>query len=134
MNYFLAKSEPQTYSWERFLKEKKCSWDGVRNYAARNTLRAMQEGDLMLFYHSGEDKCVKGIAKVKKTAYPDPTAPGEDWSAVDLVPFKTLKNPVPLSAIRADKRLTQIMLVRQGRLSVMSLKQEEFDAIVELGS
>jgi predicted RNA-binding protein with PUA-like domain len=134
MNTWLVKSEPFKYSWEKFLKEKKVSWDGVRNYAARNFLRGMKKGDLVLFYHSNEGLSVVGIAKVAKEAYPDPTAKEGDWSAVDLVPFKALKKPVTLTQIKADKQLQDVYLVKQGRLSVMPLKQEEFDRILMLGS
>lgn len=133
MNYFLVKSEPETYSWEQFVKDGKTMWEGVRNYAARIHLRAMKEGDLVLFYHSGDDKCVMGISKVVKEAYPDPTTK-EDWSVVDLSPKSALKNPVTLSVVKAEKKLKNIYLVRQGRLSVMPLGKEEFDLIVKMGS
>lgn len=133
MNYWLVKSEPSTYSWERLLKEGEAVWDGVRNYAARLHLRGMKAGDLVLFYHSNEDKAVVGIAKVSKEAYQDPTTK-EDWSAVDLVPYKGLKKPVTLEQIKAEKKLQQIYLVRQGRLSVMPLAKEEFEYIVSMGS
>lgn len=134
MNHWLVKSEPRTYSWEKFLKDGKTTWDGVRNYAARNNLRGMKKGDFVLFYHSNEGMCVVGIAKVIKEAYQDPTAKEGDWSAVDLAPFKTLKKQVTLSQIKADKMLQNIGLVKQGRLSVMPLKAVEFDRILELGS
>ena len=132
MNHWLVKSEPVKYSWEKFLKEGKACWDGVRNYAARNNLRAMKKGDLVLFYHSNEGLCVVGIAKVSKEAYQDPTSDDKNWVAVDLVPFRTLKKPVTLTEIKNDKRLQNIYLVRLGRLSVMPLKAEEFDRITEL--
>lgn len=132
MNYWLVKSEPETYSWEKFLKEGKAVWDGVRNFAARKNLREMKAGDMVFFYHSGEDKAVIGIARVAKEAYQDPTTK-EDWSAVDLVPYKALKKPVTLAAIKSEKKLRDIYLVRQGRLSVMPLGKEEFDLIAELG-
>ncbi|MBL7891172.1 MAG: EVE domain-containing protein [Bacteroidia bacterium] len=131
MNHWLVKSEPSTYSWEKFLKDKKAVWDGVRNYAARLNLRAMKKGDLVCFYHSNEGLCIVGIAKVLKEAYQDPTTK-EDWSVVDLEPYKTLKRPVTLTEIKADKLLQNIYLVRQGRLSVMPLKKEEFERILEL--
>lgn len=108
-------------------------WEGVRNYAARIHLRAMKNGDLVLFYHSGDDKAVMGIAKVVKEAYPDPTTK-EDWSVVDLVPQTALKKPVTLSEIKAEKKLQNIYLVRQGRLSVMPLGKEEFELIIKMGS
>ena len=133
MNFWLVKSEPSVYAWEKLLKEGKAVWDGVRNYAARLHLRAMKTGDEVLFYHSNEGMAVVGIAKVVKEAYQDPTTK-EDWSAVDLAPHKTLKKPVTLTEIKADKKLQNIYLVRQGRLSVMPLKKEEFEHIVELSS
>ncbi len=133
MNYFLVKSEPETYSWSQLVKDGKTIWEGVRNYAARIHLRAMKTGDLVLFYHSGEEKSVVGIAKVVKEAYQDPTTK-EDWSVVDLASEKPLKKPVALSAIKAEKKLQNIYLVRQGRLSVMPLGKEEFELIVRMGS
>ncbi len=133
MNYFLVKSEPETYSWEQFVKDGKTMWEGVRNYAARIHLRAMKNGDLVLFYHSGEDKAVFGIAKVVKESYQDPTTK-EDWSVVDLDPVSPLKKSVTLSAIKAENKLKNIYLVRQGRLSVMPLGKEEFELIVKMGS
>jgi len=133
MNYFLVKSEPETYSWSQLVKDGKTIWEGVRNFAARIHLRSMKTGDLVLFYHSGEDKSVMGIAKVVKEFYQDPTTK-EDWSAVDLAPEKPLKKPVTLSAIKAEKKLQNIYLVRQGRLSVMPLGKEEFELIVKMGN
>ncbi|MFC6100908.1 EVE domain-containing protein [Olivibacter domesticus] len=134
MNYFLVKSEPFKYSWEKFLKEKETFWDGVRNYQARNNLQAMKKGDLVLFYHSNEGKEVVGIAKVVKESYQDPTTNDERWVVVDLAPLETLAKPVTLEVIKADKQLQNVALVKQGRLSVMPLTREEFDRIVELGS
>ncbi len=134
MNYWLVKSEPVKYSWEKFNKDGRTFWDGVRNYQARNNLREMKEGDLVLFYHSNEGKAVVGIAKVVKEFYQDPTTTDPNWVVVDLAPVESLKNHVTLEQIKADERLQQIHLVRQGRLSVMGLKAEEFDRIVELGS
>ncbi|MCL4640949.1 MULTISPECIES: EVE domain-containing protein [Olivibacter] len=134
MNYFLVKSEPFKYSWQQFLKDKQTFWDGVRNYQARNNLKAMKKGDLVLFYHSNEGKEVVGIAKVVKEAYQDPTTSDERWVVVDLAPLQTLKKPVTLETIKADEQLQDIALVRQGRLSVMPLAPEEFDRIVALGS
>lgn len=133
MNYFLIKSEPQTYSWQQFEKEGGTMWEGVRNFAARKNLRSMRTGDLVLYYHSGDDKAVMGIAKVAKEAYQDPTT-REDWSVVDLSPVKALKKPVTLAEIKAEKKLQNIYLVRQGRLSVMPLAKEEFELIVSMGS
>ncbi|HLP33056.1 MAG TPA: EVE domain-containing protein [Bacteroidia bacterium] len=132
MNYWLVKSEPFKYSWEQFVKDKKTFWDGVRNYQARNNLRGMKKGDLVLWYHSNEGKEIVGIAKVAKEHYQDPTTEDPNWVVVDLVPFKKLKNPVTLEQIKADKRLQNIGLVKQGRLSVMSMTAEEFDMILEL--
>ena len=134
MNYWLVKSEPETYSWEKLNKEGRTFWDGVRNYQARNNLREMKEGDLVLFYHSNLEKAVVGIAKVAKEFYQDPTTSDPNWVVVDLVPVEPLKKPVTLEQVKADGSLQQIHLVRQGRLSVMGLKPEEFDRIVEMGS
>ncbi len=134
MNYWLVKSEPFKYSWEQFNKDGRTFWDGVRNYQARNNLREMKEGDLVLFYHSNEGKSVVGIAKVVRESYQDPTTEDQNWVVVDLIPVETLKNPDTLEQIKADLRLQNIGLVKQGRLSVMGMKVEEFDRIVELGS
>ncbi len=133
MNYYLVKSEPQTFSWDGFVKVAITVWDGVRNYAARKHIRSMRTGDLVLFYHSGDEKSVMGICKVVKEAYQDPTTK-EDWTAVDLKVESPLKHPVQLSAIRAKQELANIYLVRQGRLSVMPLQKAEFDLIVKMGS
>lgn len=134
MNYWLVKSEPHKYSWEKFNEQGRTFWDGVRNYMARNNLRAMKEGDLVLFYHSNEGKEVVGIAKVVKEFYQDPTTDDPNWVVVDLAPVESLKTPVTLATIKANEKLKDIALVRQGRLSVMALKREEFDHIVQLGS
>jgi len=134
MQYWLVKSEPVKYSWEKFNKDGRTFWDGVRNYKARNYLRLMKENDLVLFYHSNDGKAVVGIAKVVKEAYQDPTTTDPNWVVVDLSPVETLKNPVTLETIKADAQLKDVGLVRQGRLSVMGLKREEFDRILELGS
>lgn len=134
MNYFLVKSEPFKYSWEQFNKDGETFWDGVRNYQARNNLKAMKKGDLVLFYHSNEGKEIVGIAKVVKEYYQDPTTEDEKWVVVDLAPVETLKHPVTLETIKADPQLQDIALVRQGRLSVMPLKAEEFDRLVALGT
>lgn len=131
--HWLVKQEPETYSWTDFVSDGKTDWTGVRNYQARNNLREMQTGDRVLFYHSGKDKAVVGLAEVVKSAYPDPTADDEQWVAVDLKPVKALKSPVPLAAIRYDKRLSQLPLIRQSQLSVMSLTKDEFDIIVATG-
>lgn len=134
MNYFLVKSEPFKYSWEQFNKDGQTFWDGVRNYQARNNLKAMELGDLVLFYHSNEGKEVVGIAKVVKEYYQDPTTEDPNWVVVDLSPLETFKKPVTLEQIKKDEFLQDVALVRQGRLSVMPLKPEEFDRIVALGN
>ncbi|TCC89436.1 EVE domain-containing protein [Pedobacter frigiditerrae] len=134
MKHWLVKSEPFKYSWEKFNKDGRTFWDGVRNYQARNNLREMKEGDLVLFYHSNEGKNVVGIAKVVKEAYQDPTTDDKNWVVVDLVPFQTLKNPVTLEQIKSEDSLKDISLVKQGRLSVMPLKATEFDKILEMAS
>lgn len=132
MSYWLAKSEPSTYSWDKFVKEKKTCWSGVRNYAARLHLRAMKKGDEVFFYHSNEGVEIVGIAKVVKEFYQDPTTEDERWVAVDIVPHKKLKNPVPLLQIKADKRLANMALVRIGRLSVQPVSEEEWKVVMEL--
>jgi predicted RNA-binding protein with PUA-like domain len=134
MNHWLVKSEPVKYSWEKFNKEGRTFWDGVRNYQARNNLKLMKKGDLVMWYHSNEGKEVVGIARIVKEFYQDPTTEDPNWVVVDLEPVESLKNPVTLEKIKADERLKDVGLVRQGRLSVMALKREEFDRIVELGS
>jgi predicted RNA-binding protein with PUA-like domain len=134
MNHWLVKSEPVKYSWEKFNKEGRTFWDGVRNYQARNNLKLMKKGDLVMWYHSNEGKEVVGIARIVKEFYQDPTTEDPNWVVVDLEPVQSLKNPVTLEKIKADERLKDIGLVRQGRLSVMALKREEFDRIIELGS
>lgn len=133
MNYWLIKSEPFKYSWEQLLKDKKTFWDGVRNYAARNNLKAMKKGDLALFYHSNEGLCVVGIAKVVKEHYQDPTTTEEAWVAVDFAPHQSLKKPVTLEQIKQDDLLKGMELVRLQRLSVSKVKAEEFDRICLLG-
>lgn len=132
MNYWLVKSEPFKYSWEQFEKDGQTFWDGVRNFQARNNLKAMKKGDLVLWYHSNEGKEIVGIAKVEKEFYQDPTTDDPNWVVVDLKPYKKLKKTVTLEQIKADTRLENIALVRQGRLSVSSLKKEEFDVILLL--
>ncbi len=134
MKYWLVKSEPFKYSWKKFNQDGRTFWDGVRNYQARNNLKEMKEGDLVLFYHSNEGKEVVGVAKVVKEHYPDPTTNDANWVAVDLMPVETLKKPVTLAQIRAETSLKNISLIRQARLSVMALKAEEFDKILEMGS
>ena len=131
-NFWLVKQEPSTYSWSNFVAEGQTAWTGVRNYTARNNLRKMQPGDEVLFYHSGENKAVVGIAKVKRAAYSDPTAKEGDWSAVDLAPVRALKRPVSLHEIKSNSRLKQIPLIRQSRLSVMPLNSAEFREILAM--
>ncbi len=133
MAYWLVKSEPDTYSFDELVREGRSRWDGVRNYQARNNLRAMQMGDLCLFYHSNIGLAVVGIARVDREHYPDPTAEKGDWSCVDLVPVQPVLRPVPLAEIKAHPDLQQIGLVRNGRLSVMPLSQAEFSTILSLG-
>jgi len=134
MNYWLVKSEPVKYSWDTFEKEGRTFWDGVRNFQARNNLLEMKKDDLVLFYHSNEGKEIVGMAKVVGEAYPDPTTNETQWVVVDLVPVKKLDKAVGLTQIKNDQRLQQIGLLRQSRLSVMPLKREEFDTILELGT
>jgi len=133
-NFWLVKQEPSSYSWSDFVAEGQTSWTGVRNYSARNNLRKMQKADEVLFYHSGEDKAVVGIAKVMRTAYPDSTAKEGDWSTVDLAPIKPLRRPVTLREIKNQSRLKRIPLVRQSRLSVMPLAESEFREIVKMAT
>jgi len=132
-NYWLVKQEPGSYSWSDFVGEGQTGWTGVRNYTARNNLRKMQKGDEVLFYHSGEDKAVVGVARVTRPAYLDPTAKEGDWSAVDLAPIKPLRRPVTLREIKSNPRLKGIPLIRQSRLSVMPLAESEFREIVTMG-
>jgi predicted RNA-binding protein with PUA-like domain len=132
-NFWLVKQEPSTYSWTDFVGERGTSWTGVRNYAARNNLRRMRKGDEVLFYHSGDDKAVVGIAKVMHEAYADPTEPKEDWSAVDLAPLRPLKRPATLHEIKSTPSLKNVQLVRQSRLSVMPLTAKDFQKIVKMG-
>lgn len=134
MAYWLLKSEPFKYSWEQLEKDKKTFWDGVRNYAARNNLRAMKKGDFAFFYHSNEGLEIVGIVKIIKEAYQDPTTKEEAWVAVDVAPFKKLKKPVTLAQIKSDKRLQNIALVKLSRLSVQPVTPEEWDFIIELAS
>lgn len=131
-NFWLVKQEPSSYSWADFVGDGKTTWTGVRNFAARNNLRKMRLADEVLFYHSGEEKAVVGIAKVTRTAYPDSTAKEGDWSTVDLAAVKPLARPVTLREIKANSRLKGIPLVRQARLSVMPLAEPEFREIVNM--
>jgi len=133
MKYWLMKSEPEAYSYDTLVKEKVGRWDGVRNYMARNNLRAMAVGDQVLFYHSVQEKAVVGICKVSKTAYPDPTAESGDWSCVEVKPVKRLPNPVTLEQIKSEPGLAQISMLKYNRLSVAPLTEDEFRLIVEMG-
>ena len=131
--YWLMKSEPFKYSFAQLVREGRTMWDGVRNYEARNSLRGMKEGDLVLFYHSSDGKAVVGVAKVMRAAYPDPTAPDEDWSVVDISPVAPLKAAVSLDAIREDTSLADIALLKRSRLSVVPVSKDHFDRILKLG-
>lgn len=133
MNHWLVKQEPTAYSWEQFVKDGGTAWTGVRNFQARNHLRAMKRGDEVLFYHSVTGKAVVGVAKVEREAYPDPTAEEGDWSCVDLKPVRAMKTPVTLDVIKVDPALSEIGLIRQSRLSVMPLTGAEFARIAKLG-
>jgi predicted RNA-binding protein with PUA-like domain len=130
MNYWLVKTEPDTYSWNNLVKDKKTVWDGVRNFQARTNLKAMKEGDQVFVYHTGDEKAVVGIATVLKAGYPEPK--DNEWIAVDLAPVKPLKKPVSLAQIKSDKRLSDMVLVRAARLSVQSVTAEQFKYIISL--
>lgn len=133
MNYWLVKSEPEDYSFDDLQEDGKAMWDGVRNYAARNNLRKMAKGDLVLFYHSKQGLEVVGIARVCRESYPDPTEEREDWSVVDLEPVKPLPQPVTLKAIKSEPELADIALVKNSRLSVMPLPEAAFAKILDMG-
>jgi predicted RNA-binding protein with PUA-like domain len=132
MNYWLVKSEPEAYSWAQFVKDGQTAWTGVRNFAARNHLRAMKKGDLVFYYHSGEEKQVVGLARVTKEAYPDPTAKEGDWSCVELAPVKPLAKPISLAAIKADKVLREMPFVKQTRLSVSPMLKVQSERVLQL--
>jgi predicted RNA-binding protein with PUA-like domain len=132
-NYWLLKTEPEEYSWDRLVREKKGRWDGVRNFSARNHLRAMKVGDWALFYHTGKEKAVVGVAEVIREHYPDPTATRGDFSAVDVSPVIKLTEPVTLAAVKADPSLTEMVLVRRARLSVQPVLPAEFTKILKMG-
>lgn len=132
MAYWLVKSEPFKYSWDQFVKDKQTFWDGVRNYGARNNLQAMKKGDKVLFYHSNEGVEIVGIAKVVKEAYQDPTTDAPAWVVVDLQPVKALKNKVSLAQIKAEPTLQNMDLVRLGRLSVQTVKDEEWAIVMKM--
>lgn len=132
MNYWLIKSEPNTYSWDDLVKLGKDHWDGVRNFKARNNIKAMKVGDLCLFYHSVNEKSVVGIAEVVKEYYKDPTTDDHHWYVMDVKPVRKLKRPVTLAEVKADPRLSDMQLVKYSRLSVQAVKKEEFDIILAL--
>jgi predicted RNA-binding protein with PUA-like domain len=134
MNYWLVKSEPEAYAWSQLVKDGKTAWTGVRNYTARNNLRAMKKGDSVFFYHSVTDKQVVGLARVAKEAYPDATATEGDWSCVDLEPVKPLKSPVTLETIKADAVLKTMPLVKQSRLSVSPLTPAQAERMLKLAA
>jgi predicted RNA-binding protein with PUA-like domain len=132
MNYWLVKQEPESYSFEMFQKEGKTDWTGVRNYTARNNLKAMKTGDKVFYYHSGDERAVVGLAKVTKTFFPDPTADEDAWVAVELEAGKPVKKPVTLAAIKANSKLANMALVKLSRLSVTPVTKEEFDEIIAM--
>ena len=132
-SHWLMKSEPFKYSFAQLLRDGSTTWDGVRNFEARNNLRAMKAGDLVLFYHSSEGKAVAGVAKITREAYPDPTAEGEDWSVVELAPVLPLKVQVSLEDIRSEPDLAEIALLKRSRLSVVPVSKEHFDRILKMG-
>lgn len=132
-SYFLAKSEPETYAFAQLVKDAKTVWDGVRNFEARNNLRRMKKGDVVLFYHSGDDKAVVGVAKVLREAYPDPTSKEGDWSAVDLGPVKALAQPVSLGQMKSDPTFEGLSLLKKSRLSVLPVSPAHFARILKLG-
>ena len=134
MNYWLIKSEPNTYSWDDLVKLGRDHWDGVRNYAARNHMKEMNVGDLALFYHSVHDKCVVGIAEVVREFYPDPTTDDDRWVVVDFIPKQKLDREVTLEQIKKDGRLDKMVLVNNSRLSVQPVKKEEFEIVISLGT
>ena len=134
MNFWLVKSEPSTYSWDDLVKDGRTKWDGVRNYQARNNLKAMKKGDHMLYYHSGAEPGVVGIAKVVKESYPDTATDDDRWVVIDIEPVKVLNKPVPLDDIKRDKRLKNISLIKQGRLSVAPVSKDEYKVILSMGA
>ena len=133
MKYWLVKSEPFKYSWDQFVKDGKTFWDGVRNYGARNNLKAMKKGDQVLFYHSNEGLAIVGIAEVVKEAYQDPTTIETAWVVVDLKPVKPMPKPVTLAQIKAEASLEDMDLVRLSRLSVGTVKEKEFKKVLAMG-
>jgi predicted RNA-binding protein with PUA-like domain len=135
MSHWLVKQEPSSYPFSQLLKDKKVTWDGVRNYQARNFLRQMKLGDPVLYYHSVEQRAIVGLAKIKKTAFPDPTsAQGEEWTSVVLSAVRAFSQPVTLDQLKADKKFSELLLLRQSRLSVMPIPANLFSTIVRLGT
>ena len=132
MKYWLVKSEPDVYGWDQFVADKKTFWDGVRNYEARNNLRAMEKGDVVLYYHSGKERQIVGTATVVKESYQDPTTEDDAWVCVDLKPGKPLANPVTLAQIKQTPSLLEMGLVRKGRISVILVTKTEFDTIMKM--
>ena len=132
-NYWIVKQEPESYSWNSFVKDGRAEWTGVRNFQARNNLRSMKKGDLVGYYHSGSEKQVVGLARVEREAYADPTADEGDWSCVDLAPVKPLSKPVSLAAVKGDRVLASMLLVRNSRLSVSPMTAEQFERLLVLG-
>jgi predicted RNA-binding protein with PUA-like domain len=133
-SYWLIKSEPYKYPFSQLEKDRRTSWEGIRNFEARNNLRAMKRGDLALYYHSNEGKEIVGVARVAKEAYPDPTAPqGEDWCTVDVEPVTPIKAPVALAAVKASAKLKDILLVRRSRISVVPVTPAEFREVLKMG-
>ena len=132
MNYWLIKSEPNTYSWDDLVKLGRDHWDGVRNFKARNNIKLMKVGDLCLFYHSVNEKAVVGIAEVVKEYYQDPSTDDHRWYVMDVIPLRKLKRPVTLAEVKTDERLTEMQLIKYSRLSVQAVRKEEFDVVLEL--
>jgi predicted RNA-binding protein with PUA-like domain len=130
MNYWLVKTEPETYSWDDLMRDKKTVWDGVRNFQARSNMKAMKKGDVVFFYHTGEEKSIIGLAEVAKEASPDPK--DKDWVVVEIASGKKLKKPVALSQIKATKKLANMVLVKASRLSVQPVREDEYKIVLEL--
>jgi predicted RNA-binding protein with PUA-like domain len=133
MSAWLLKSEPSVYSFDQLVADKKTAWSGVRNFQARNHLRAMKKGDVALFFHTGDEKALVGVARIASAPGPDPTAPGEDWTSVDVVPVTRLTEPVPLARIKATPALASLAMIKQGRLSVSPVSDAELKALLALG-
>jgi len=134
MNYWLCKSDPEEYGWNELMKDKKTNWTGVRSYAARNHLRSMKKGDQILFYHSGDESAIVGVAKVTREAFQDPTTDEDAWVAIELAPVKAFKNSVPLSTIKTVKELRNMILLKISRLSVQPVTEAEFIKVAEMGN